>query len=96
MSKREINHRNGKVLKNRKQIGESVAKKYAVEEYKKNKHLNPPKKQKGIRLIVIEAYEKGGKSAAYKAIEMANERIGVPAYTEKDADKWIEEYEQTR
>lgn len=96
MAKSDIHGKTGKVTKNRRSVGEAVALKYDKYEARKNKILNPRPKQKGVRLIVIEAYEKGGKTAACKAIEMANERIGAQAYSEEIANKWIEEYEQTR
>ena len=44
----------------------------------------------GVRTIAIEAYMKGGKEAALKAIQEANKRIGQNAYNEKMLDSWIE------
>ena len=43
----------------------------------------------GIRAIVMEAYSKGGKDAALKAIQEANKRIGQEVYTEKMLDSWL-------
>ena len=62
---------------------------------KDEKLKNPPKPQLGVRSIVIDAYKKGGKEAAYKAVEIANKRIGRNVYTIKIVDSWIEEIEKT-
>jgi len=49
------------------------------------------KKKMGIRHIVMNAYELGGRDAALKAIEEANKRIGQIVYTEETLDTWIAE-----
>ena len=61
---------------------------------KEERLKNPPKPKPGIRSIVLDAYKKGGKEAAYKAAEMANERIGSIAYTTQTVDEWIEEIDK--
>lgn len=63
---------------------------------KEERLKNPPNPKLGIRAIVLEAYKKGGKKAAYKAAEMANERIGKVAYTKQIVDEWIEELDKMR
>ena len=96
MSKRNIHGKTGKIINGRQRYGDMLVDYYNGRKRKEERASNPLPRVNGIRLIVLEAYEEGGKTAAYKAIKMANEKIGKPAYSEENADKWIEEYEQTR
>ena len=94
MSKNIIHGKTGKVINGRKNYGNIIVDYFEGVKRKEDRINNPIPKQKGVRLIVLEAYEKGGKDAAYEAIKIANNRIGMEAYSKKTVDEWIEEYEQ--
>ena len=96
MAKNIIHGRTGRIIKSRKGLGNLVADYYEGIKRKEEKLNNPTKPVPGIKSVIMDAYKKGGKKAAYKAADMANNRIGAKSYTEVTVDKWIEEYEQVR
>ena len=66
----------------------------AIGQLEKEVRMAQTKKERmpGVRTITLEAYEKGGRPAALKAIQEANKRIGHEIYTEEGLDSWIAEY----
>ena len=66
----------------------------AIGQLEKDLRMAIDKKERvvGVRTIALQAYDKGGKPAALKAIQEANKRIGHDIYTEEGLDSWIAEY----
>ena len=96
MAKGDINPKTGKARYNRRDFGNKLAEFESREKYREKMVKNQLERTQGIRSIVLDAYIKGGKNAAYNAAKIANKRIGTEAYPNNLVDKWIEEYEQVR
>lgn len=100
MAKRDINKKTGKYSpsfakqKNDWLQWECYA--FDKEQKRREREINPPVKNKGNRLIILEVYRKtNSKEEAYKAIDEINKKFGKEVYTREMVDSWIDEELET-
>ena len=96
MAKRDINKVTGKYAPNfdkyTREHLEQVFLQYDKEQRKREKAINPPPRNIGNRLTILDIYRKThSMEEVYKVLDEINKKFGREVYTKETVDIWINE-----